>query len=118
MAPSDKTAPHFNAANNRLATLTNAVQLASSFVVITAWCGRVPDWDDPLETLWQASGNNDWKPNAGGAGSPATPGVGSATLARLLKQQNHGRYTGTIDQNLILRVTPSTVAGIADELTW
>src|ERR1700722_5954499 len=92
-------ASHLYLATNRLATIMNAVQLSSSFVVVTAWCGRVPDWDDSLETLWYGTGSNDWKPSAAGPGSPASSGVGSATLARLLQQQNHGRYTGSIDQN-------------------
>ena len=112
------TDDHLQLATGRLAAVLTAAQLVSSFAVVIAWCGRVPDWGDSLETLWQGTGSNDWKPTAGGAGSPATYGVGSSSLAQMLKLQNHGRYKGTIDQNLILKLNPGNVAGLADELTW
>jgi len=118
MADSDASKDHLQLSTNRLATLLTAAQLVSSFAVVTAWCGRVPDWDDKLETLWQGTGSNDWKPTPGGPGTPQTFGVGSATLAQMLQSQNHGRYTGKIDQDLLVNLNPPTVAGLADVLTW
>jgi hypothetical protein len=116
MADSDEFKDHLQLGTTRLATLLTAAQLVSSFAVVTAWCGRVPDWDDSLELLWKGTGSQDWKPTPGS--TPPTFGVGSATLARMLSSQNHGRYKGKLDQNLLINLNPCTVAGLADVLTW
>jgi hypothetical protein len=122
----DKMAPkldpavqaHLDKSNAKLTNLLTGAQLNSSYIVITAWCHYAPDWDDTLESLWNKTGSSDWKPTPAGPGSPATYGVGSATLAQMLANQNHGRYGGTIDQKLILSITPNTVDGLTNTLKW
>jgi hypothetical protein len=124
MAPTKKDAfaiatnDHLQLTTSRLATLLSAAQLISSFAVVVAWCGIFPNWNDSLETLWLGTGSSDWKPTSGGGGTPPTFGVGSATLAQKLTDQNHGRYKGVIDQDLLINLKPGTVAGLAAELGW
>jgi hypothetical protein len=109
---------HLQAATGTLVTLLTAAHLSSSYIVVTAWCKYAPDWDDTLESLWNKTGSSDWKPTPAGTGTPATAGVGSATLAQMLSDQNHGRYTATIDQQFILKLSPNTVRGLSAALTW
>jgi hypothetical protein len=109
---------HLDASNVKLTNLLTGAQLNSSYIVVTAWCHYAPDWDDTLETLWNKTGSSDWKPTPAGPGSPATYGVGSSTLAQMLAAQNHGRYPGNIDQNMVLGVSPNTVRGLASTLSW
>jgi hypothetical protein len=109
---------HLQNANAKLSTLITAVQLSSSYIVVTAWCQYAPDWDDTLESLWNKTGSPDWKPIPAGTGTPASAGVGSATLAQMLSGQNHGRYPEAIDQKFILKLAPNTVRGLSAALTW
>jgi len=120
MAPKQKLAvqAHVDASTATLANLLSGAQLNSSYIVVTAWCHYAPNWDDALESLWDKTGSSDWKPAPAGAGTPATYGVGSATLAQLLDAQNHGRYPKKIDQHMVLGVSPSTVRGLGSTLGW
>jgi hypothetical protein len=120
MAPRAKATAqaHLDASNAKLTNILAGAQLNSSYIVVTAWCHYAPDWDDTLESLWNKTGSSDWKPTPAGPGSPATDGVGSATLAQMLAAQNHGRYPGNIDQNMVLGVSPNTVRGLASTLGW
>ncbi len=109
---------HLDESNAKLANLLTGAQLNSSYIVVAAWCSYAPEWDDTLESLWNKKGSSDWKPAPAGPGSPAKSGVGSATLAQMLADQNHGRYPAKIDQNMVLGVDPNTVRGLGKTLGW
>jgi hypothetical protein len=111
---------HLHAATGRLAGIVlNRTQDISSNEVVYAWCGRDPEWIDTLQNLWLQHGSADWAPSPGGPGKLPTYGVGSASLARMLTQQNRGRYPGVIDQNLLLGLTPpGTMQALALAIRW
>lgn len=91
--------------------------LYDSIDVVSEWCGIFPKWKCKLEDLCH-NRYPDWKPTAAGAGTPSTPGTGSIMLASMLSAKNRGRYTGTIDQKLLLGLADPTVTGLFNELRW
>ncbi|MFZ0301788.1 MAG: hypothetical protein WAL75_03850 [Terracidiphilus sp.] len=91
--------------------------LKSSIDVVADWCGTYPKKSDKLEDLCHLR-YPDWKPTAGSGSTPPMPGQGSIILSSMLSAENHGRYTGAINQNLLINLADPTVAGLANELGW